>query len=46
MTIASDAEDMNVDIPNDSANIVVGYSQRACQLEKLLPVVLEPSLDG
>jgi parallel beta-helix repeat protein len=41
-----DAEILNADVPNDSADIVVGDPQHACQLEKLPPVVLEPSLDG
>ena len=39
-----DSELMNVDLANDSANIVVGEAQHACQLEKLPAVVLEPSL--
>jgi parallel beta-helix repeat protein len=41
-----DAELLNVDLGNDSANIVVGETQHACRHEKLPPVVLEPSLDG
>jgi parallel beta-helix repeat protein len=41
-----DAEVLNVDLGNDSANIVVGDTQHACQHKKLPPVVLEPSLDG
>lgn len=41
-----DTEVLNADVPNDSANIVVGDAQHACQLEKLPPVVLEPALDG
>ena len=41
-----DAEVLNADVPNNSANIVVGDPQHACQLEKLPPVVLEPSLEG
>ena len=41
-----DAELLNVDLGNDSANIVVGESQHACRHEKLPAVVLEPSLDG
>jgi len=41
-----DAEVLNVDLGNDSANIVVGETQHDCQHEKLPPVVLEPSLDG
>jgi parallel beta-helix repeat protein len=40
------AELLNVDLGNDSANIVAGDSQHACKHEKLPPVVLEPSLDG
>lgn len=40
-----DAEVMNVDLVNDSANIVVGDSQHACQHEKLPAVVLAPPLD-
>ena len=41
-----DSEVMNVDLGNDSANIVVGEAQHACQLEKLPPVVLQPALGG
>lgn len=39
-----DAEVMNVDLGNGSANIVVGDVQHACQHEKLPPVVLAPPL--
>ena len=39
------AEVMNVDLGNDSANIVVGEEQHACRHEKLPPVVLAPPLD-
>lgn len=41
-----DAEVLNVDLANDSKNIVVGDAQHSCQHEKLPAVVLEPSLDG
>ena len=41
-----DAELLNVDLGNDSDNIVVGEAQHACQHEKLPAVVLEPPLDG
>ena len=39
-----DAEVMNVDLGNDSENIVVGESQHRCDHEKLPPVVLEAPL--
>ena len=41
-----DAEVLNVDLPNKSADIVVGSAQHACQLEKLPAVVLAAPLDG
>jgi hypothetical protein len=40
------AQLLNVDLANNSANIVVGGAQHACQLEKLPAVVLQPPLDG
>ena len=40
------AELLNVDLGNDSANIVVGEAQHDCQHEKLPPVVLQPPLGG
>ena len=40
-----DAEVLNVDLGNDSANIVVGEAQHSCQHEKLPAVVLAPPLD-
>ena len=39
------AEVLNVDLGNDSANIVVGEEQHSCQHEKLPAVVLAPPLD-
>ena len=42
----SDAQLLNVDLPNDSSNIVVGGAQHACQLDKLPPVVLQSPLGG
>jgi parallel beta-helix repeat protein len=41
-----DAELLNVDLGNDSDNIVVGESQHQCQHEKLPAVVLPPEMDG
>jgi len=41
-----DAQVLNVDLGNDSADIVVGDAQHACRHERLPPVVLEPALDG
>ncbi|HNP64936.1 MAG TPA: parallel beta-helix domain-containing protein [Woeseiaceae bacterium] len=38
------AKVLNVDLANDSENVVVGDSQHACQHEKLPAVVLEPPL--
>ena len=38
------AELLNVDLGNNSANIVVGEAQHVCQHEKLPPVVLQPPL--
>lgn len=38
-----DAEVLNVDLGNDSANIVVGEVQHSCQHEKLPAVVLAPT---
>lgn len=40
------AQLLNVDLANNSANIVVGGAQHACELEKLPAVVLQPPLDG
>ena len=40
------AKVLNVDLANDSENVVVGDSQHACQHEKLPAVVLEPPLDS
>jgi len=40
------AELLNVDLGNDSANIVVGEAQHDCQHEKLPPVMLQPPLGG
>lgn len=37
-----DAEVLNVDLPNDSANVVVGADQHDCGLNKLSAVELEP----
>ncbi len=39
------AEVLNVDLGNDSANIVVGEEQHSCRHEKLPAVVLAPPLD-
>jgi len=41
-----ESELLNVDLGNDSAEIVVGDAQHTCQHEKLPAVVLEPPLDG
>ena len=40
------AELLNVDLGNDSDNIVVGEAQHDCQHEKLAPVVLKPPLSS
>ena len=40
------AEVLNVDLGNDSANIVHGDEQHACRHDVLPPVVLTPPLDG
>ena len=40
------AELLNVDLANDSENIVVGEAQHTCRHKKLPPVILDPPLDG
>ena len=39
-----DAQVLNADLPNGSADIVVGADQHNCDHEKLAPVVLEAPL--
>ena len=40
------AKVLNVDLENDSENVVVGDEQHACDHEKLPAVILAPPLDG